>query len=59
MPKEEEKIQKEYLGDRVYVEFAGEQIILTTEDGERILNTIYLELKVYAALTKFVEGLKH
>lgn len=49
---------KAYIGDGVYVDFnnAG-QLILTTEDGISITNTIFLENEVYAALLSYVKQL--
>lgn len=41
---------KEYLGDAVYAELAHGRIILTTENGLRVLNTIVLEPEVAEAL---------
>lgn len=35
--------KKEYVGDGVYIEGEGGYIILTTENGIAITNTIYLE----------------
>lgn len=47
--------EKEYIGDGVYVEInEGGQIVLTTEDGIKTTNIIYLEPEVYAALTEYV-----
>lgn len=48
---------KIYLGDGVYAEFdlAREIIILTTEDGVSITNTIYLEDFVLEALLKWLK----
>ncbi len=34
---------KEYLGDGVYMDFDGFHIVLTTEDGISVQNTVYLE----------------
>lgn len=48
---------KEYLGDGVYVEFDGFGFILTTEDGTRITNTVYLEPRVYNNLLLYRERL--
>ena len=48
---------KTYIGDAVYVEFDGFGLVLTTEDGVRITNTIVLEPFVYTALTKYVANL--
>lgn len=44
---------KAYLGDSVYIEFDGVQIILTTENGERASNTIYLERGMCEGLIEF------
>ena len=47
---------KTYLGDSVYAEYNGEQIILTTDNGEGPSNTIVLEGRVWLALTIFVKA---
>lgn len=46
-----------YLGDGVYAEFdeSRDAIILTTENGVEVTNTIVLDQEVYSALTQFVE----
>ena len=49
---------KQYLGDGVYADYDGYMLILTTEDGENILNTIYLEPEVYVALVRYAEYLR-
>lgn len=49
---------KQYLGDGVYVDFDGYMLILTTEDGIRVLNKIYLEPAVYENLIRYVEELQ-
>ncbi len=46
---------KHYLGDGVYAEWDGQQIILTTSNGLATLDTIYLEPSVYNNLVFFVE----
>jgi hypothetical protein len=46
--------QKEYLGDGVYAAFDGNGVILTTENGIRATNTIYLESATWDELKKFV-----
>lgn len=47
--------KKEYLGDGVYVEInENGQIVLTTEDGIRATNTIYLEPEVYGRLVEYL-----
>jgi len=47
-----------YLGDGVYVELEGDMIKLTTENGIKVTNTIYLEIHVYANLVHWIEELK-
>lgn len=47
-------IQKEYIGDGVYADYAYGQIILTTENGIETTNTIYLEPEVLAALADYM-----
>lgn len=48
---------KRYLGDGVYVHVVDGRILLTTEDGVRATNTIYLEADVYEALVLYVNAL--
>ena len=48
-------MRKEYLGDGVYAEFETRMIKLTTEDGIRATNCIYLEPEVYRALERYAE----
>jgi len=45
---------KRYLGDAVYVEWSMESLVLTTENGIAVTNTIYLEPEVWKALVQFV-----
>ncbi len=47
---------KRYLGDGVYadVDDACGSIVLTTEDGIRATNTIYLEPEVIASLLRYI-----
>ncbi len=49
---------KQYLGDGVYANFDGFMIVLTTEDGIRESNRIYLEPQVWDALQDYVKALK-
>ena len=50
-------MKKTYLGDGVYIQFTDDNhIVLTTEDGISITNTIYLEPEVYAALVAWVRA---
>jgi hypothetical protein len=54
------KKYSKYLGDAVYVDFDGYQIVLTTGDklgGEYVENCIYLEPKVYDNLVNYVNEL--
>lgn len=46
---------KEYLGDSVYVEVENGMLKLTTENGIKATNTIYLEPEVYYSLVRYVE----
>lgn len=46
---------KKYLGDGVYVEYTGEQIILSTSDGINTTNKIYLDVEVLSALSAFIK----
>jgi hypothetical protein len=47
-------IQKEYLGDAVYIEWQDGMLKLTTENGISATNTIYLEPAVLAAFEDYV-----
>jgi hypothetical protein len=53
-------MSKAYLGDSVYVEFDGEIVVLTTENGlpDDPRNRIVLEPNVYASLVRYVERWK-
>ncbi len=50
---------KSYLGDGVYVDFDGDMLCLTTENGTASSpqNTIWLEDVVYNALLQYVKDL--
>jgi len=48
-------IEKVYLGDGVYATFDGDEIILTTENGIIITNTIVLDVQVTAALIIYIK----
>lgn len=49
---------KAYLGDGVYVDHDHYHVVLTTEDGISVTNTIYLEPPVLEAFLVYVTGLK-
>ena len=49
---------KDYLGDGVYANVEGDTIVLTTENGFRNYNTIFLEPEVLAALEKYIAKVK-
>ena len=52
-------IEKDYLGDSVYIEFNGYAIVLTTENGpEGPSNKIYMEPEVIEAMMRFLDRLK-
>jgi hypothetical protein len=44
---------RQYLGDGLFADFDGFQIVLTAEDGARATNTVYLEPSVYEALKRW------
>ena len=48
---------KQYIGDAVYVDWDGYALVLTTEDGIRVISRIVLEPEVYTALVQYVERL--
>jgi hypothetical protein len=45
---------KTYLGDSVYAESNGDEIILTTNDGFGAYNTIYLDSEVIEGLRQLL-----
>lgn len=48
-------MNKEYLGDGVYVEMQNDYyVVLTTEDGIAVSNTIYLEPEVLIAFERWL-----
>lgn len=50
--------KKEYLGDGVYAEYNGFEIVLTTENGIAVTNEIVMEPQVINAFLSYIEGLK-
>lgn len=52
--------EKAYLGDAVYVEYdrRREMVRLTTEDGLRATNQIWLEDEVLAAFVRWLKALE-
>lgn len=48
---------KRYLGDGVYVDYERGGLVLTTEDGLRVTNTIFLEAEVLENLERYVSEL--
>lgn len=47
--------EKQYLGDGVYVRRDGRMVCLTTENGIRTTNEIFLETEVLESLMEFFE----
>lgn len=50
--------RKTYLGDGVYACIQDGMLLLTTEDGIGIQNSIYLESEVYEALLAYVKRIQ-
>ena len=50
--------EKTYLGDAVYAAFDGYHVVLTTENGISISNTIFLEPAVMDALDTYNKRLR-
>jgi len=48
---------KRYLGDGVYVSYDGYHIVLTTEDGVSVQNTVYLDSDVMVAFKNYIDNL--
>ena len=50
---------KQYLGDGVYVDVDNHGgMVLTTEDGTRVIHEIWIEASVWHALVRWVEQMK-
>jgi hypothetical protein len=48
-------MHKEYLGDGAYVDFYGNVLTVTTEDGIDVQNTIVLEPEVFVMLWRYAQ----
>ena len=55
MSREQTNHKKAYLGDGVYAEKRGCDLVLTTSDGYRDTNTIYIEPAVWENLNAYVQ----
>lgn len=51
-------MDKQYIGDGVYVDYDGYGFILTTENGIEQTNIIILEPEVYESLVRYVDRIK-
>jgi hypothetical protein len=51
------RTSKVYLGDAVYIDHDGYNVILTTENGYEATNTIVLEPAVLESLLSYVKQL--
>ena len=49
-------MRKYYIGDAVYVEYDGYNVILTTENGISVTNTIVLEPEVWDDLVTWLNA---
>lgn len=49
--------EKRYLGDGAYVTYNGQQLVLTTENGVDVTNTIFLEPEVFESLMRYAREL--
>lgn len=47
-------LKKEYIGDGVYIEFTGQDFILTVSDGRIDLHTIYIADDDVKRLTDYI-----
>lgn len=46
---------KQHLGDGVYIDFDGFQVILTSENGVEVFDTIYLDADTLGSLLHWVK----
>jgi hypothetical protein len=49
-----DRVNAAYLGDGVYIQFQPGRIVLTTENGIEVTNTIVLEPEVWGQLLRVV-----
>lgn len=49
------KSNKQYLGDAVYADFDGYQVVLTVSDGVYATDRIYLDPEVMKTLIEYYE----
>ncbi len=52
------KVQKEYLGDGLYVDFDGYQVRLSANNGIEDTNVVYLDSDLLKAFLNYIERLK-
>lgn len=50
--------KKEYLGDAVYAQMDGGNLLITTEDGVGVLSRIWINDEVFAALSSYYRKVK-
>lgn len=46
---------KEYVGDGVYIQVHNNQVMLTTEDGISVQNTIYLDIDMVENIHRYMQ----
>lgn len=51
-------VPKDYLGDGVYAECTGHDVVLTAENGVAVTDLIYLDEQTIKALLRFIERCK-
>ena len=47
--------EKVYIGDGIYAQRNPYDVMLTTEDGGHVTNTIYIDPVIWVALREFME----
>ena len=48
-------IEKDYMGDGIYIRDAGFAVILTTQDGMSVQNTISIEPTEWEAIKRYMK----